>query len=83
MTVQEFKEKWMDDGEIIADLDEVYSDEYVDGKWVLYKTVYKVDEQFFSVETSQSNTGYWGDSDYGDTNVSEVFPYEFSEIRYK
>jgi len=86
ITVEEFKLKYLPEGEIenLVGADCVYtSGDIVEHKMVYNTEVWKVDDQFFEVMYSRSNSGYWGDSESYDPEVYEVFPYTFTETRYK
>lgn len=86
MTADEFKDKFMDeDNEVDLPLTDLVDrgDEVVDHKHVYQSDVYEHNGQFFEVTYIRSNSGYWGDSEREDPIVSEVFPYTFTETRYK
>jgi len=85
MTPEEFKDKFIDeDNEVdLPDTDVVSYDEEVEGKYVSSTNVYKHGDQFFAVTFVRTNTSYWCDSEVTDVTVGEVFPYTFTETRYK
>lgn len=46
-----------------------------DGKWCFCTSVVQYgDDKYFEITESRSNSGYWGDSENGDTTVREVKP---------
>jgi len=86
MTAEEFSSQFVDEYGDVNDpsIPLVYvGDEQIEMKMVYTSNVYQCGEQFFEVMLARSNSGYWGDAEYEDPQVSEVFPYTFTETRYK
>jgi hypothetical protein len=78
ITVEQFKEKHMEDGEVF-DAKEVYrGPREIEHKSVLQTSVYQVTsgavEQYFEVTTCQDNSGYWSDGESYEPEVNEVKP---------
>jgi hypothetical protein len=79
MNVQEFKEKYIDeDGwvETGGDVSVVeIGDSIVEHKQVYSTNVYAVGDEYFAVDYTRDNTGYWSDggSDY-EAYVRKVIP---------
>lgn len=78
MTPQEFKEKYIDeDGwvETGGDCQLVETgEEIVERKTVFSTNVYMVDEEYFAVDYTRSNSGYWTDSYWEDPQIRKVVP---------
>ena len=76
MTPQEFKEKYIDeDGNLEDGAELVESGESI----VEYKTVYSTDVysvggEYFAVDYSWDNTGYYSDGEVYETQVRKVLP---------
>ena len=88
MTPSEFFNKFMSDdpleGPDLPSSAKVYlSESVVNRKQVSSFEVWAHEGQFFKVTYTRSNSGYWTDSEYDAPVVTEVFPYQFSETRYK
>lgn len=51
-------------------------EEECDGKWCFQSTVLQeiATSYYYEITTSRSNSGYWGDSERGDTTVVQVKP---------
>lgn len=77
MNSEEFKAIYFnEDGDCVLPGNQcVYqSDEIVEHKMTYVETVYKVEDQYFKIVTSHSNSGYWSDSESYDPVVYEVKP---------
>jgi len=88
MTPKEFMEKFMyeepQEGPDLPLINRVYEGlSVVSHKTVFNTDVWEHNGQFFAVKYARSNSGYWSDCEYYDPTVTEVFPYTFTETRYK
>jgi hypothetical protein len=75
MNSEEFKKIYKEEDEA-PNFPMVDSNKDVEGKYVYFQHIYRVDEQFFCVETTESNAGYWGDGETLGQEFYEVVPYE-------
>jgi hypothetical protein len=80
LNIQEFQDKYYEDGEIYGDDVKciVEGDDEVEHKTVYNTCVYQVgqgdDTEYFEVTFSRSNSGYWGDSERYDPEFRKVVP---------
>lgn len=76
MNAQEFMEKYCEDREVGGEGCILYKeyDSEVYHKTVSQISVYQAGEQFFEVESTRDNCGYWGDGESYDPTCREVKP---------
>lgn len=76
MNAQEFMAQHYEDGEVYGEGVTLYKeyDDEVYHKTVSQISVYQAGEQYFEVEHTRDNCGYWGDGERYDPTCREVKP---------
>ena len=78
MTPQEFKEKFIDEDGWVETGGECQlvetGESVIEHKSVYSTNVYMVGEEYFAVDFTRSNSGYWTDSYWEDPQIRKVKP---------